>query len=110
MGSLQVTTAAGRTYTFGDGGGPPVAIRFTSASAQRSILLDPELKLGEAYMDGTLVVERGSIADVLAILFRQERTPMPRWAWPPHLVRHLLRHLQQFNPRTRARRNVAHHY
>jgi cyclopropane-fatty-acyl-phospholipid synthase len=109
-GSFTVSTASGNTYTFGDGSGPPVVARFTSASAQRGVLLDPELKLGEAYMDGTFVVERGSIADVLAILFRQEHTPMPRWAWPPRLIRYLLRRLQQFNPRARARRNVAHHY
>ena len=109
-GSLKVTTAAGNVYTFGDGRGPSAALRFTTASAQRAVLLDPELKLGEAYMDGTLVVERGSIVDVLALAFRQEPTTVPRWAWPPRLVRYFFRRLQQFNPRFRARRNVAHHY
>lgn len=109
-GSLKVTTAAGNTYTFGDGSGPPVAVRFTKASAQRAVLLDPELKLGEAYMDGTFVVERGSIADVLAILFRQDSSAMPGWVWPPRVVRYLFRRLQHFNPRPRARRNVARHY
>ena len=109
-GSFTVTTAAGKTYTFGDGRGPPVAVRFTSAKAQRAVLLDPELKLGEAYMDGTFVVERGSIADVLAILFGQERVASPIWALLPRLLRYLFRRLQQFNPRSRARHNVAHHY
>ena len=109
-GSLKVTTAAGNIYTFGDGSGPSAAVRFTTARAQRAVLFDPELKFGEAYMDGTLVVERGSIADVLAIPFRQEWIPAPRWAWPPRLARYLFRRLQQFNPRSRARRNVAHHY
>jgi cyclopropane-fatty-acyl-phospholipid synthase len=109
-GSLQVTTAAGNTYTFGDGSGKPLAVRFCTASAQRAVLLDPELKFGEAYMDGTFVVERGSIAEVLAVLFRQKWIPATRWAWPPRLTRFLLRRLQQFNSRFRARRNVAHHY
>src|SRR5580700_4900054 len=109
-GSFTVTTAAGKTYTFGDGHGPPVAVRFTSAKAQRSVLLDPELKLGEAYMNGTFVVERGSIADVLAILFGQERFISPIWALLPRLMRYLFRRMQQFNPRSRARHNVAHHY
>lgn len=109
-GSITVTTAAGNTYTFGDGSGPPVAIRFTTAKAQREVLLDPELKLGEAYMDGTLTVEQGSIADVLAILVRQQMIAEPHWALPPRLLRHSLRRLQQFNPRFRSRRNVAHHY
>jgi cyclopropane-fatty-acyl-phospholipid synthase len=109
-GSFKVTTAAGNTYTFGDGSGPPIAARFTTASAQRAVLFDPELGLGEVYMDGTFVVERGSIADVLAILFRQDSSPMPGLAWPLRLARYLFRRLQHFNPRARARRNVAHHY
>ncbi len=108
-GCLAITTAAGSTYNLGDGSGPPVAVRFTTSSAQRAVLFDPELKIGETYMDGTLIVERGSIADVLAILLRQERFASD-WAWLPRLVRYLFRRLQQFNPRSRARHNVAHHY
>ena len=109
-GSFAVTTAGGSTFTFGDGSGPPVAVRFTTVRAQFAVLLDPELKLGEAYMDGTFIVERGSIADVLAILLRQEPFAAPKWALPPRLVRYLFRRLQQFNFRSRARHNVAHHY
>jgi cyclopropane-fatty-acyl-phospholipid synthase len=109
-GSFTVTTAAGSTFTFGDRTGAPVAVCFTTAKAQRAVFLDPELKLGEAYMDGTLVVEQGSIADVIALLLRQDRVNSPHWALPPRLVRFLLRRLQQFNPRSRARHNVAHHY
>jgi cyclopropane-fatty-acyl-phospholipid synthase len=85
-------------------------VRFTSARAQRAVLLDPELRLGEAYMDGTFVVEQGSIADVLAMLVRQERIPVPTWALPLRLFRYLFRRLQQFNLRSRSRQNVAHHY
>jgi cyclopropane-fatty-acyl-phospholipid synthase len=110
QGSFTVTTAAGKRYTFGDGTGPAIAVRFTTAKAQRSALLNPELRLGEAYMDGTFVVEQGSIADVLALLLRQERIAVPKWALPWRLVRHLFRRLQQFNPRSRSLRNVAHHY
>jgi cyclopropane-fatty-acyl-phospholipid synthase len=110
-GTIRITTAAGRTYTFGDGTGQPVAVRFATAAAQRAVLLDPELKLGEAYMDGTFVVDEGSIADVLAVLLGQDRTGAPPpWARPQRLLRYQGRRLQQFNPRRRATRNVAHHY
>jgi cyclopropane-fatty-acyl-phospholipid synthase len=109
-GSLVVTTAAGSTFTFGDGSGPPAAVRFTTVGAQCAVLFDPELKLGEAYMDGSLIVERGSIADVLAVLLRQDRVTVPYFAWLPHFLRYLFRRLQQFNLRSRARHNVAHHY
>ena len=110
QGSFTVTTAAGNTYTLGDGSGPPVAVRFTSAKAQRAVLLNPELRMGEAYMDGSFVVEQGTIADALAILLRQEHISAPKWALPSRVVRYLFRRLQQFNPRSRSRRNVAHHY
>jgi cyclopropane-fatty-acyl-phospholipid synthase len=109
-GSLRVTSAAGDTYTFGDGTGAPLAVRFTDAKAQRAVLLDPELRLGEAYMDGTFVLEQGSLADVLALLMHQEQIAAPIWALPARLLRYLFRRLQQLNLRSRARHNVAHHY
>jgi len=67
-GNLTITTARGTTYTLGDGTGDPVALRFTTGAAERGVIFDPELRLGESYMDGTLIVEQGSIADVLAVL------------------------------------------
>jgi len=110
-GTLDVTTARGSRFTVGDGSEPAVGIRFASVAAEVSVLLDPELKLGEAYMDGTLKVERGSIADLLALLLSQspDGTP-PHWARPQWMLRYLHRRLQQFNRRARSRRNVAHHY
>jgi cyclopropane-fatty-acyl-phospholipid synthase len=109
-GSFQVTTASGRTWIFGDGAGEPIAVCFTTAAAQRAIMLDPELKIGEAFMDGTFVVEQGTIADVLAVLLSQPGIGVPAWVLPLRLLRFLFRHLQQFNPRRRAQRNVVHHY
>lgn len=96
---------------FGDGSGPAVAVRLTSQNALYRILLDPELRLGEAYMDGGLVLENGSIADLLHILLAQDRSGKPpHFARPQWLLRYLKRRLAQFNWRRRSRRNVAHHY
>ena len=80
-GTLRLTTAGGTTFTVGDGGAPAAAVRFTSKAAELRVMLDPEVKLGEAYMDGTFVVEEGSIGDVLAILLGQNNTGLPpTWA------------------------------
>jgi cyclopropane-fatty-acyl-phospholipid synthase len=95
--------------TFGDGTGRPVSVRFTSRAAEWGILLDPELKFGEAFMNGTFVVEQGSIADVLYVMLGQN-TDVPHWARPQWLLRYLYRRIAMFNPRQRARNNVAHHY
>jgi len=111
QGTLRLTLASGKILHFGDGGGEPVAVRFTSRAAQWGILLDPELKVGEAYMDGTLLMERGTIADFLHLAFSQDKSGKPlRWARTQWLARYLWRRLAQFNPPERARRNVAHHY
>src|SRR4029453_8317610 len=59
----------------------------------------------------TLVMEQGSIADFLELALGQEMTVgPPRWTKPHRIMRFLLRRLHQFNPRARARNNVAHHY
>jgi cyclopropane-fatty-acyl-phospholipid synthase len=110
-GTLRLTTAGGSVLEFGDGTGEPIAVRFTTRFAQWAMLLDPELKVGEAYMDGTLVMERGSIADFLHLAMSQDKSGKPpHWMRIQWLVRYLSRRLAQFNPPTRARRNVAHHY
>src|ERR1700752_4512025 len=103
-GVITFTTASGAKFSCGDGTGNPVSVRFLTTEAERRILLNPELALGEIYMDGTFVVEQGSIADALAILLDQPEI-FPRW---PNLQWCLLspaRHIQQFNPPDRSKNN-----
>lgn len=112
-GAMVVETASGRTLHVGSAppGQEPVAVRITSPAAERGIILDPELKLGEAYMDGTLLIERGSIADFLDLTMSQPCSVNPTApAKLFYLLRRISRRIVQFNPRGRARRNVAHHY
>lgn len=112
-GSLVVTLASGRTLILGSAvpaAGPDVHIRFTSPRAQWRLLLDPELALGEIYMDEGLVLERGDIAGLLHILMGQPVLQPTLTARLFFKVRMALRRIAQFNPRDRSRRNVAHHY
>ena len=110
-GTLRVTTARGSVFTVGGGAGPRVAIHFTTQAAERGVVFDPELKLGEAYMDGTLRVEDGTVADLLAIVLGQSNDGMPpNWALLQWWLRFFYRKLRQLNVPARARRNVAHHY
>ena len=108
-GSLEVITASGARYTFGDGTGEPIRVHILTQAAQRHIAFDPEMGLGEAYMDGTLEVESGSIAGLLDLLLGQGWA-VPSWAKPHTMLRFLLRRIRQFNPRARSKRNVARHY
>jgi cyclopropane-fatty-acyl-phospholipid synthase len=108
-GTMTFTTASGAKFRCGDGTGKSVSVRFLTTDAERRVLLNPELALGEVYVEGTFVVENGSIADALAILMDQPEI-VPRWAKLQWWLRYLVRHIRQFNPRGRSKDNVAHHY
>jgi cyclopropane-fatty-acyl-phospholipid synthase len=110
-GSLELTTASGAKFSFGDGTGKPVEVRFATAAAQRAIMLDPELRLGEAYMDGTFIVERGTISDFLEVMLQNMglRRAMP-FAKALVFLRKVKHALFQWNIRSVARKNAKHHY
>ena len=108
-GAMSFTTASGAKFSCGDGTGQPVSVRFLTTDAERRVLLNPELALGEVYMEGTFVVENGTIADALAILMDQPDI-VPRWAKLQWWLRYPVRHVRQFNLRSRSKDNVAHHY
>src|SRR6201990_2124206 len=103
-GAMTFTTASGARFDCGDGTGEPVAVRFLTTDAERRVLLNPELALGEVFMEGTFVVENGTIADALAILLDQPDI-LPRWTLLQRWLRYLARHIQQFNPPSRSRQN-----
>ena len=110
-GTLRVSTGRGRSFQVGDGSGEPIEISFKKPFTLLSILANPELKLGEAYMDGTMRVERGSIAGLLDLLLSQAHSKPPlAVGFLINAYHFVFRRLAQFNPRGRAKRNAAHHY
>ncbi|MFN8947385.1 MAG: class I SAM-dependent methyltransferase [Alphaproteobacteria bacterium] len=110
-GRLKLITAGGRTFNIGDPGSPPVTIRLHDWRVSWDLLRNPQLKLGEAYMDGRLTVEQGDIADLLDLLTRNLGTGFGGGYldWLAR-ARFVLGHLAPSNRRGRSRRNVAHHY
>ncbi len=110
-GNVLCRLPGGRQMRLGDGSGEELRVRITSWPWALRIALDPDLRLGEAWMDGGLVMERGSIHDLLLLAARNMRDGGDYAGIRlPFLLRRLSRRLRQFNPRRRARRNVAHHY
>ncbi len=110
-GALTVVTASGRELTFGDGAGRPVRVRFTSRPWQFAVMLNPELRLGEAYMFGGLVVERGSVADLLDILVQNlARQRQPASIRFLQACRAAAKRYIRHNTPARARQNARHHH
>jgi cyclopropane-fatty-acyl-phospholipid synthase len=110
-GSLTVVTSMGNELTFGDGTGDEVRVRFVDPGAERAILINPELRLGELFMDGRLIVERGTIYDFLAVALRgSSSAAKPLALRLLNAIRFLKRRSISDNKPWRSRRNVAHHY
>jgi cyclopropane-fatty-acyl-phospholipid synthase len=111
VGNLKVTTAGRLSFICGDGTGPPVSIRFTTRAAERAVLIDPELRFGELYVDGDIVVEQGSIADFLDLATKNlSRARTSVWSNTLRTLRSFARAIFQHNTLWRARRNAVHHY
>jgi cyclopropane-fatty-acyl-phospholipid synthase len=107
-GALSVRLPGGQTLEFGDGSGPPVRVAITSRRWLARIAANPSLGVGEAYMDGGLILEQGGIHDFADLIGRNaRRRPLKRAS---ALSRWWLDRRLQANARAAARRNVAHHY
>jgi cyclopropane-fatty-acyl-phospholipid synthase len=110
-GSLELVTARGTRLAFGDGTAPKVVMRFADRAAERLFVWDPELKLGELFMDGRIVFDEGTIYDFLQLVMQDsggDRSKLPVQA--TRHARALLRWLRTDNRLHAAKRNVAHHY
>src|SRR5258706_1799961 len=108
-GSLEVRLPGGRTLMVGDGSTPGVAVAVSDPLTVARILARPSLGVGEAYMDGRLVLEKGTIRDLIELASRNtgHRVAGPR---DGPLRRWWKRTVYEANARIAARRNVAHHY
>jgi cyclopropane-fatty-acyl-phospholipid synthase len=110
-GNLRVSSAGGASFAFGDGTGTPVTIRFATRAAERRVVLDPELRFGEAYMDGEVILTQGSLADFLDIAVRNlSRSRVSAWVDLLGKLRAVWRRVFHYNTVWRARRNATHHY
>ena len=111
-GSLTIVGADGKRTEFGDGSGEPVTIRFHDKTVSTEIALNPYLKLGEAFMDGRLTIDKpATIYELLDLLTSNLGR---NFAGPVFEIygalRRMKRRIDQHNPVGKAEKNVAHHY
>ncbi len=106
-GSIRFLLPGGKTVSAGDPGEPEVVARIHDLATALRIARRPSLALGEAWMDGTLTLERG---DLYAFLDLVGRNLAHRTLRPPNLWKRIKRRLDQANDRVSARAHVAHHY
>jgi cyclopropane-fatty-acyl-phospholipid synthase len=110
QGRVTLIDHQGGRQTFGQGR-PEVAIRVADAATDRALAFNPWLGVGEAYMDGKLTIEEGTLYDLIDIGMLNSG-PIQSAFWQKvvaafHLVARLW---HQHNPIGLARTHVAHHY
>ncbi len=110
-GTLRIIDADGNSHNYAASPEPAVTIRLTDRRLHRSLFLNPELRTGEAYMDGTLVIEQGTLRDLLTLYVLNRANlrgqPLQRGLRAAYKS---LRGFYQRNKPAASRKNVAHHY
>lgn len=106
-GDLTLKLPGGGVLRLGDGTGPTLIARVTTAGWAARIAAKPGLGVGEAYMDGGLVLEQGEIGQFIDLIGANAGNKKPSRGG---LRRWLRRTLREANDRVRSQRNVAHHY
>lgn len=110
-GSLTLHAPDGRARTYGNGAEPRVTVRIKDPAWVGRLVRDPDLTLGEAYMEGALTIDNDDLHSLFAVVY-QNQVDGHSWWWYSAVdrMRVLLRRFEQWNPAHRSKENVAHHY
>ncbi|MBP2550027.1 cyclopropane-fatty-acyl-phospholipid synthase [Neorhizobium galegae] len=111
-GRLTVIDAEGKSHVFAGTPGIEVTMRLTDPKLYKSLMFNPELAAGEAYMDGTMRFEQGSTLRDFLQLFSVNRLSLGSYPLQKVLraIKMKFRKRQQSNRKGEAQENVAHHY
>ena len=89
----------------------PIKIKLLDKSLHYKLLLLPDLYFGEAYTDGSLVIENGTLTELLDIGMRNiGRGETNLYAMIIKKIRGTFRYLTNYNLISKSKNNVAHHY
>jgi len=112
-GALTLTLPDGTTRRFGPGGSdaPDIAVTIADEATLKALATNPQLALGEAYMDERLTVAGDDLHGLLELVLRNiSQGHDSGLAKLQSALRDLTRGIAQRNPAARSKANVAHHY
>ena len=89
----------------------PITLKLLDKKLHYKLLLYPDLYMGEAYTDGTLIIENGSLTEFLEIAMKNlGRNEINIFGQIVKKIRGTYRYLTNFNLAKKSKLNVAHHY
>ena len=110
-GTLEIIDSKNKKHKFGNSN-PIITIRLTNKSVERKLFFNPNLYLGEAYMNEELILEKGSIDEFLQMITKC----YDNFISNNHIYKiyeyfsSILKPLHQINQLVNSKKNVAHHY
>lgn len=110
-GTLEITYADGTVRRYGDGTAPGAAMVIRDPGLTKRIIRNPDLGIGEGYMDEAFTLRDDDLPGFLALVLENvAKSGLPWFEKPLAVWKYLGRRVAQFNPAGRAQANVAHHY
>ncbi|MDC0200627.1 cyclopropane-fatty-acyl-phospholipid synthase family protein, partial [Candidatus Pelagibacter sp.] len=89
----------------------PIRLKILDKSLHWKLLINPDLYLGEGYMDGSIVIENGTLSEFLDIALKNiGRGPTNLMTNILSKFRRIFRYVTNFNLVEKSKQNVAHHY
>ena len=89
----------------------PIVIRFLDQKLMQKLLINPDLYFGEAYMNGSLVIENGTLTDFLDLAFKNiGRGNINSYGAVIKKIKGTFGYLTNLNKIIKSKENVAHHY
>ena len=89
----------------------PIRLKILDKSLHWKLLINPDLYLGEGYMNGSIVIENGSLTEFLDIAIKNiGRDPTNKITNILSRFRRVYRYITNFNLIGKSKANVAHHY
>ncbi len=115
-GHLIIHLTNGKVLKLGDGTGAAVDVTLHDPSLTGKVLRNPDMAVGEAYMNGDMTIKDDDLYGFLGLAVRNMGRNGERFNNPTPVqrimqsTRKILRKISQHNPIGRAQENVAHHY
>ena len=110
-GALSVEMPSGEVRRYGEPEADAIHVRLTDPDLPRKLVLNPDLALGEAYMDQSLTVEGDDLEGFMALLIANRAGGGRSWILDLNLkMQKLMRGIRQRNTAASSKSNVAHHY
>ena len=110
-GGFILTDAYSNNYIIGEPGNNPLKLKILNKKLHYKLLFHPDLYFGEAYTDGEIIIENGTLTDFLDLaLFNFGRGELNFFSYLMNRLRGSYRYLTNFNFIKKSKMNVSHHY